>query len=200
MNSRHKRNRLYSMLNKYDERLIYNYLEYGPDGLREKLGVESDYLWEVIFDYLVFEKEVVKYCARNSSAYIHDLFAEHGPLAIRRAFNLMDEKYEDVWEYLMDYIGVSRGAIYEYVTENALKYRDKIYNGQGMSLRAELCLQKTKYDYVWNEILDILLHAVSTNAFTHSAFEHGLGLFSKLYNQGRVQRSLRSSQFKKVEG
>ena len=199
MKSRYEKNRLYSVLHKYDDKLIHNYLEHGPDGLRKKLDVESDRLWEVIFDYLVFEKEVVKHCARNNSAYIHNLFVEHGPANIKKAFNLTDKKYEDIWEYLLDYVGVSRGALYEYVTENSSKYREKIYSGQCLSIRDELCIEKDKYEYVWGEILDVLLNVVSTDAFTHSAFEHGIELFSKLYNQGRVQRSLRSSQFKKVE-
>lgn len=199
MKSRHERTKLYVILEKYEDKLINRYLEYGPDELRKKLNVESDGLWEVIFDYLVFEKEVVKHCVRNSSAYIHNLFVEKGPVLMRKAFSLENEKYDDIWEYVMDYIGVSRGALYEYVTENAAKYRDKISSGKCMSLRDELCVKKNKYERVWGEILDILLHAVSTEAFTHSAFEHGLGLFSKLYNQGRIQRSLNSSQFKKAE-
>ena len=199
MKSRHEKNKLYSMLHKYDKKLVRNYLEYGPDGLRAKLGINSDSLWEVIFDYLVFEKEVVKHCARNNTAYIHNLFVEHGPVAIRRAFNLSGKKYEDVWEYILDYIGISRGALYEYVTENSSKYREKIYHGQASLIREELCIEKDKYEHVWGEILDVLLNAVSTETFTHSAFEHGLALFSKLYNQGRAHRSLRSSQFKKAE-
>jgi hypothetical protein len=194
MNSRHERSRLYSILDKYDDKLINKYIEYGPDGLREKLGVESDRLWEVIFDYLVFEKEVVKYCVRNNRAYVHNLFVEKGPSLMRKAFSLQDSKYDDVWENIMDYIGISGGALYEYVTENASKYRGKIYNGQCLSLRDELCIQKGKYENVWGEILDVLLNAVSTDVFTHSAFEHGIGFFSKLYNQGRIQRSLRSSR------
>jgi len=191
MKSRHERSKLYAILDKYDEKLVNKYIEYGPDGLREKLGVDSDKLWEVIFDYLVFEKEVVKLCVRNNSAYVHNLFVEKGPSLMRKAFSLQSSKYDDVWEYIMDYIGVSRGALYEYVTENAAKYRDKISRGECKSLRDELCIKNNKYERVWGEILDVLLNAVSTKAFTHSAFEHGIGLFSKLYNQGRVQRSLK---------
>jgi len=166
MNSRHKRRKFYSILNKYDDKLIRNYLEYGPDGLRRKLDVKSDELWEIIFDYLVFEKEVVRYCVRNNSVYIHDLFVEHGPVAIKKAFSLMNDKYED----------------------------EKIYQGKSSYIRKDLCIEKNKYEHVWGEVLDILLNVVATQAFTYSAFEHGISLFSKLYNQGRVQRSLRSLQ------
>ncbi|MCD6109579.1 hypothetical protein J7J83_02375 [bacterium] len=198
MNSRHKRNKFYSILKKYDDKLVHNYLEYGPDGLREKLNVKSNELWKVIFDYLVFEKEVVKHCVRNNTAYIHNLFVEHGPTAIKEAFGLEDKRYEDIWEYIMDYIGISRGALYEYVTEHAGVYRGKIYHGKSSTIREDICIQKNKYERVWGEILNILLNAVSTRTFTYSAFEHGISLFSKLYNQGRIQRSLRLSQFKKI--
>ncbi len=197
MRSRHKQNKLYSMLHRYDNKLVSNYLEHGPDGVRNMLGITSDRLWEVVFDYLVFEKEVVKHCARNNSPYIHALFAEHGPCAIRSAFQLTGEKYEDVWEYVMDYIGISRGALYEYVTEKSSLYRKQIYSGECLSLRKDLLIEKDKYEHVWGEVLDLLLNAVSTHAFTHSAFEHGLNLFSTLYNRGRKQRSLRTWQHKK---
>ncbi|MBD3156417.1 hypothetical protein GF369_01180 [Candidatus Peregrinibacteria bacterium] len=197
MHSRHKRNKVYSMLHRYDDKLISHYLEHGPEGLRTTLGITSDRLWDVIFDYLVFEKEVVKYCTRNNSAYIHSLFAEHGPRAIRSAFQLNGDKYEDIWEYVMDYIGISRGALYEYVSEKSSLYREHIYRGECLSLRKDLAIEKDKYEHVWGEVLDLLLNAVSTDAFTHSAFEHGLHLFSTLYNRGRKQRSLRTWQHKK---
>ena len=197
MRSRYKQNKLYSMLRRYDDKLVSHYLEHGPDGLRNILGITSEGLWDVVFDYLVFEKEVVKYCTRNNSPYIHSLFAEHGPRAIRSAFQLNGEKYEDVWEYVMDYIGVSRGALYEYVTEKSSLYREQICRGECLSLRKNLAIEKDKYEHVWGEVLDLLLNAVSTHAFTHSAFEHGLHLFSTLYNRGRKQRSLRTWQHKK---
>jgi hypothetical protein len=195
MDSRLKKKRIIKILERYQAKLINFYLVNGPSKLRTKLDIQDDDIWEIIFDYLVCEKDVIKLCVRNNPEYIHDVFSEQGPKELRENFAINDRKYDIEWEYVMDYIGVSRGALYDYVNNNIGEFRALIYKGKTGKIRELLCINKEKYDYVWENILDILLGAVSTQMFTYSMFEQGLHIFSNLYNQGRKHRSLKKSLF-----
>ena len=152
MFSRAKRNRIYNLLRAYDGKLTKIYLEEGPDTLKKKLNIESEDVWKLIFEYLIFEKNIVKQCVRRNPEYIHKIFAERGPDFLRHAFQIADERYDDIWEYVMDYIGISRGAIYEYITSRVVELKGDIYNGKIEGIRIKLGLQNIKYDRAWEEI------------------------------------------------
>lgn len=198
MDSRLLKFRLFALMDKFEDKLIHFYMLKGPSALRDKLGLNNDdKLWKVVFDYLVFEKEAVKFCTRKFPDYTYSLFCEKGPEFVRKGFLIEDKEYDDAWEYVLDYVGISKGALYEFVNNNKNYFKELIYNGRASQIREELGLTRKKYDKAWEEILDILLECVSFDNMNISMFEHGLKLFSNLYNVGRTHRSLKN--FKTVQ-
>ncbi|MFC1599774.1 hypothetical protein ACFL3T_01975 [Patescibacteria group bacterium] len=193
MDSRIRKNRVINMLEKYDKKLLKYFLDNGPDKLKKKLAVEDNDLWKVVFDYLVFEKNAVKVCFKKNTNYIHSIFAEKGPSHMRKAFRLEGPKYEQTWEEVLDFIGIARGAIFEYVRNDSNRYKDLIRNGKAEQIRTELGLNKLKYNGIWEEILDLLLECVSFENFSYSMFEQGLRFFSNMYNAGRTHRSVKKT-------
>lgn len=182
-----------NMLEKYDEKLLKFYLNEGPAKLKKRLEIRDDELWRIVFDYLIFEKNAVNVCTKKNTNYIHSIFAEKGPNHIKKAFYLDNSKYESTFEEILDFIGIARGAIYEYVRNNSHYFQDLIRNGKAERIRIELGLEKLKYDGVWEEVLDILLECVSFKNFTYSMFEQGLRFFTNMYNTGRTHRSVKNS-------
>ena len=193
MDSRLLRNRLFALMDKFEDKLMNFYLLNGPLALMDKLGLKEDEkMWKVVFDYLVYEKEAIKFCTRKYPEYTYSLFCEKGPNFLRQGFLIESKEYNDAWEYVLDYIGISKGALYEYVNNNKNYFKELIYNGKATKIREELGLVRNKYDKVWEEILDLLLECVSFENMNISMFEHGLKLFSNLYNVGRSHRSLKN--------
>lgn len=182
-----------NMLEKYDKKLLKLYLNEGPASLKKRLEIKDNDLWKIVFDFLVFEKNAVKICTKKNANYIHSIFADKGPNHIKKAFYLDDSKYESVFEEVIDFIGIARGAIYEYVRNNSYYFQDLIRNGKAEQIRTELGLSKLKYNGVWEEVLDILLECVSFENFTYSMFEQGLRFFTNMYNTGRTHRSVKKT-------
>lgn len=195
MKSRIKKQRIYKLLEKYQHKLVEAYIDEGPQELRKKLTIKSNENWMAVMQYLVYEKDVIKLCVRKNTAYIHNFFVEQGPEVLRKVFDIENPDFDEAWEYITDYLGISRGAIYEYVSNHANKFKKLIYEGKPTQIRRDLGLEKEKYDRVWNEILDILLESVSTEKYSYSVYEQGIRMFMDFYNKGRKQRSLKS--FKK---
>jgi hypothetical protein len=191
MESRLQKDKIYRFLNKYGSKLVDLYIEKGPTELRDHLGIKSDDIWKIVFHYLVKEKEAVKYCVRKHADYIHELFAEKGPKMIRKIFQITEEIYDDEWGYVMDYIGISRGALYEYVNNNKDEFRDLIYKGKSAKIREILCIVNEKYSHTWETILDMLLECIATDVYTYNTYEQGLSMFIRFYNQGRKHRSIK---------
>ena len=197
MDSRLLKYRLFALMDKFEDKLINFYMLKGPSALRDKLDLNNnENLWKVVFDYLVFEKEAVKFCTRKFPDYTYSLFCQNGPESLRKSFQIESKEYNDAWEYVLDYVGISKGALYEYVNNNKNYFKGLIYSGNPTQIREELGLTRKKYDKVWEEILDLLLECVSLENMNISMYEHGLKLFSNLYNVGRAHRSLRN--FKKA--
>jgi len=199
MDSRIKRNRIIAMLERYDKKLLKYYLDNGPYELKKKLDIGNEEVWSIVFDYLMYEKDAVRICIKKNTEFIRDLFAQKGPAFIRKSFCIESSKYDDIWEFVVDYIGISHGALFEYVNKESFNYKSMIRNGKATKIRNSLCLQKKKYNNVWEEILDLLLECISFSNFTHNQFEQGIRFFTNLYNNGRKHRSLRSFNLREAK-
>ncbi len=191
MDSRIQKNRIITLIEKYDNKLLNFYLDNGPYELKKKVDIGNEEVWKLIFDYLMYEKDAVKVCVKKNSNYIKDIFINKGPEFLREAFNIEDTKYDDIWEFVMDFIGISHGALFEYVNKESLKFKSLIRNGKAGKIRDSLYLNKKKYNKVWEEILDLLLECISFDNFTCNQFEQGIRFFTNMYNNGREHRSLR---------
>jgi len=184
-----KKDRIRKLINKYEKKFLEMFIEYGPVEMKEKLEL-SEQDWNTVFNYLVFEKNAVKACVMENADFIHDIFKNNGPQFVRELFEIEDNKYDEIWEYIMDYIGVSRGAMFEFVTNNSIHFRELIENGNPSKIRELLLIDNEKYIRVWENILDILLQSVCTKQYTYSMYEQGLRMFTDMYNIGRNHRSL----------
>ena len=180
-----------TMLEKYDKKLLKYYLDNGPEKLKETLDVGDNELWQIVIDYLIFEKKAVKICYKKNTNYIHSVFAEKGPKHMREAFKLEGSKYDQIWEEALDFIGIAHGALFEYVRNSSNHFKELIRNGKAEQIRKELGLSKLKYNDIWEEVLDLLLECVSFDNFTYNMFEHGLRFFTNMYNTGRTHRSVK---------
>lgn len=192
MDSRIQKTRIIKLIEKFDKKLLKFYLENGPIELKKKLDIGSDEVWQIVFEYLMYEKEAVKVCVKKNTEYIKQIFINKGPEFLRNSFNITDSKYDDVWEFVMDFIGISHGAIFEYVNKDSIKFKSLIRNGKAGKIRDCLYLTRKKYNKVWEEILDLLLECISFDNFTHAQFEQGIRFFTNLYNNGRQHRSLKN--------
>lgn len=190
MESRQRKTRILSMLEKYDKKLLRFYLNNGPIELKKRLDIGSEEVWRIVFDYLMFEKNAIQVCIGNNPNYIYDIFANKGPEFLRKAFKLENCRYDEIWQYVVDYIGISRGALFSYVNKESSTYKNLILNGKTTEIRKKLQIDFKKYDKIWEEVLDILLECISFHNFTFSQFEQGLRFFTNMYNSGRKHRSL----------
>ena len=140
MQSRLRKNRIYSLISRFGDKVVDFYIAYGPEKLREKLNIEND----------------------------------------------------NVWEIIVDYIGIFHNAMKIFVKNNAVDFKELIYKGKASEIRTMLCLDKAKYNLIWEEILDILLEEISTENFSYNTCEHSLRMFSNVYNSSRNHCDLKN--------
>ena len=60
----------------HEDYLMSLFIKRGPQVLRQLLGAKSDYVWTVVFDYLVFQHDVLK---RGVRAF-HPFFRDFAPI------------------------------------------------------------------------------------------------------------------------
>lgn len=168
------------------------FIQQGPDAVRARFGLTDDADWKLVFDRLVFSKEVVKKCVVNFMPFFKHLVAEKGPLSLRTVFEIEKPEYDKVFEQVFDLVAVSDGAIYDYVFKNAGPLAEKVKSGKGMSLRKDLGMGSAKYDPLWSELLDIIHTEVCAGIANEDTLDRGLDAFSLLMSSLREQRSLRS--------
>ena len=179
-------------LRRREEEMLTVFIQQGPEVLRKNLKLVKDSDWELVFDHLVFSGEVLKKCVVNFMPFFKHMVLEHGPVVLRKIFDIDGKKYDPVFEKLFDLVAVSNGALYDYVYRNREMFAKRITAGRTKSLRKELCLEGAKYDPLWEEILGLLCEAVCTKAGSDRAYESGITAFSMMVNTFRQQRSLRS--------
>jgi len=121
---------------------------------------------------------------------IVDFYVTHGPVELRKKLNISNN---DVWEIIIDYIGISHGAMQKFIKNNLMNFKEMIYHGKAGEIRSMFFLDKPKYNVVWEEILDFLLEEISIENFSYNTYEHSLNMFSNIYNQGRIHRKLKKS-------
>lgn len=179
-------------LSRREEEMLTVFIQQGPEVLRSRLKLNSDRDWEMVFEHLVFSGDVLKKCVINFMPFFKHMVLEHGPVVLRKIFDIDGKKYDPVFEKLFDLVAVSHGALYDHVYKNRDSFARRITAGNTKSLRKDLCLDGTKYDSLWEEILGLLCEAVCTVVGDDRAYESGIKAFSMMVNSMRGQRSLRS--------
>lgn len=173
--------------------LTDKYIANGPTDLREELGI-SEAEWKVIFDYLVFDHNLLFKAVAANTEFFLDMYIKNGIGHLRDVLDISDVSYDLICEVVFDFVAISKEGLYYHVLENRDRYMLAFKTRGGDFVRSLLGISKSKYDENWAAILDILLHAVCDSLFSGQTLEHGLRAFSCLMNGMRIHRPLAKSE------
>jgi hypothetical protein len=167
--------------------LINSYIEKGPAALIQELSV-SQQEWDVVFDYLVFNHNLLYKVVVNNTDFFLEGYIENGFAHTRKILNVEAEKYDMVCKLIFDFIAISNGGLRLHVIEHKDKYMDALKEHGGDFVRKVLYIWDKKYEKYWEEILDSLLSDFCFNIFTEQTLEKGISLFTGLVNMKRQHR------------
>lgn len=169
--------------------LIESYIIDGPMALKVAKGFSPEE-WDVIFDYLVFNHALLYKTVIQNLDFFSEEYVLHGMAHLREMFDVVDEKYEQVWVQVFDFIAIANGALYEHVLHHRDRYMIAMKARNSDFVRKVLGVWNSKYNESWEKILNTLLHAVCDAIFTENTFERGLITFTRMFNGMREHRPL----------
>lgn len=175
-----------------EDDLIDRFVGDGPTKIMEELDLSED-SWKVIFDYLVFEKNLLFKCVTRNVDFFIDEYIKYGISHVREIFGAVDEKYDMVFEAVFDFIVISNDALYMHVMEHRDRYTTALKARGADFVRKVLGVWPEKYSENWQKVLDLLLHAVCDAIFSETTYEHGLVAFSRIFNNVREHRPIYKS-------
>ncbi len=172
--------------------LIDRYVQDGATVLSEELGL-SEVEWQVVFDYLVFERNLLYKCVIRNRDFFVSEYIKYGISHIREVLNVVNEKYDTIFSTVFDFIVISNDALYLHVMENRERYATALKARGSDFVRKVLGVWHEKYTENWQKVLDLLLHAVCDSIFSETTFDHGLTAFSRIFNNVREHRPIYKS-------
>ncbi|MBD3360959.1 hypothetical protein GF366_04125 [Candidatus Peregrinibacteria bacterium] len=173
--------------NEYE--LIEKYIKEGPTFLKEKLGLSNEE-WTLVFDYLVFEHNLLYKCiTRNADFFIQE-YVKDGTTYIREILDIIPPKYDMPFEVVFDFLAISNDGLYYHVIENRDKYLNALRARGGDFVRKVLGIWRRKYDETWERVLNFLLKTVCKTIFSEQTLDRGIEAFSKIINGVRVHRPI----------
>jgi hypothetical protein len=170
-----------------EEDLIEVYIVAGPTELMKTLGLNKTE-WKVIFDYLVFESDLLFKCVSRNVDFFVDLYVKYGMKHVREILGIEESKYELVVDDLFKVIAIANEGLYLNVLQNRNKYTLALKARGADFLRRILGVSDEKYDAAWEKVLNILLNAVCDGIFTQRTLDHGLEHFAMMMNGLREHR------------
>jgi hypothetical protein len=169
--------------------LIQKYIVDGPISVKDHLGL-LDEDWQVVFDYLVFEENLLYKCITTNIDFFKDTYIKFGTAHVREVLGISHDKYDIVWEVLFDFISIVNEALYYHVLEHREKYTTALKARGSDFVRKVLGVWKPKYEENWAKILDFLLNSVCDSIFSQNTFDHSLKAFSLIMNGTREHRPI----------
>lgn len=173
--------------------LIDQYITDGPSELKAKLGF-SDEEWQVIFDYLVFECNLLYKCVINGTEFFLEEYVKHGMTHVREILNVLDEKYNNALEVVFDYLVISKEGLYYHVIQHRNRYVEAMRQRGSDFVRKVLGVNKEKYNENWEKVLNILLQATVKDIFSERSLDEGLKAFSMIFNGVREHKRIFKSK------
>lgn len=172
--------------------IISRYISDGPTKLKEDLKVsEAD--WRKVFDYLVFEKNLLYKVTIQNLDFFLDKYVKHGVTHVRSILDVIEPKYDEVFGMVFDLLVICNDGLYYHVLQHRDTYMATFKARGADFVRKVLGIWDAKYEESWYRILDILLHAVCDDIFSQQTFEHGLHAFSRIMNGCREHRPIYKS-------
>lgn len=173
-----------------EQEIMTLFIEHGPQELKQKLRIHREEDWIIIFDYLVFQNDLLKLCVLRFLDFFQKLVAEKGPTAFRKILGIESELYDEVFEGVFDLVAISHGALFDYTKSHRDIFVSKIRTGKGSELRFKLGLTKSKYDTIWNQIVQDVFQNFGQQLIDERIIEEGLRSFDRQYHFFRRQRGL----------
>lgn len=180
---------LEAKVNQRYEYLIDVYIKKGPFYVKELLGFD-DLDFKQFFDVLVFDHNLIKKIVMMYFDFFVNTMSKFGPHVLRRMLNIENLKYDYIFEDVMDLVGISTGAIVDYVKNNKTPYKI-INSGNFGYFRTYLCLKNKKYDDLCVSILKYLIDQFVDGYSFLKNIEDGLKIFDSMNNSRRGQRALK---------
>lgn len=183
----------YLVLERYvrgkEDELIEAYVLDGPMALKMQKGFSEDE-WEIVFNYLVFDKGLVFKCIMQNLDFFIEEYVKHGMAHIREIFEIQAPKYDNVAKHIFDFIAIANDALYQHVLHHRDRYMLAMKARGSDFVRKILGVWGDKYNESWEKLLNTLLHAVCDAIFTENTYERGLDTFCKIMNGMREHRAL----------
>lgn len=184
------------VLHKYvfgkEKAIIESYISDGPIALKEKMSI-TDNEWQVVFDHLVFSENLLYKCIVQNFEFFTQEYIAHGVAHLREMMDVVDEKYDNVWTVVFDFVAISCDGINYHVVEHRERYVDALMEHGTDFIRKVLCISHCRYEDTWAKILDILLNAACEKNFDMSRFDHAIRAFSYLYSNTREHKLIDKS-------
>ncbi|MCK9186637.1 hypothetical protein M0P48_04340 [Candidatus Gracilibacteria bacterium] len=173
----------------HEDELVRRYIVLGPTKLKEEIAL-NDEEFGVVFDYLVFENNLLYKCVVANSDFFLDQYVRHGMAHLRDMLGVLDEKYDKMCEVIFDFLVISHDGLLLHVIEHRDKYLDSLHEYGSDFVRKVLGISNSKYCENWEKVLDFLLNAVVKNIVSEKTFDQGITAFTMIYNGSREQRPI----------
>lgn len=189
MNSEYKQSVTAKFLQGKVDEIVEKYIKDGPTLTREHLNA-SEEEWKVLFEYLVFEHNLLYKTVVANDDFFGDLYVKYGTAHVREVLDILESKYDKIWELLFDYLAIAQDGLYYHVMEHRDKYTVAMKARGGDFVRKVLGIWQGKYEENWAKVLDYLLHAVCDAIFSEQTYENSLRSFSMIMNNTRDHRPI----------
>lgn len=176
-----------------EDSLIESYILTGPSELKEKIGFEESE-WKVIFDHLIFEKNLLSKTINHTLDFFLDNYVKQGMSHVRDILAVDDEKYDAIWTISFDFLAIAHEGLLYHVMHHRDRYANTFKVRGGEFVRKVLGIWDGKYDEHWGKVLDLLLNTTCEDMFNDQNFEHGLRAFSYHMNGKRTHRPVEQSE------
>lgn len=170
-----------------ESELIELYLLEGPSELQSRRRI-SGAEWRFVFDYLVFEKDLLMKAVKMSQDFFTDIYVKYGIDHVRAVLDVKDSKYDTIFESVFDFLAIANDNLYRHLLGNKEKYAGKMREKGSSYVKAQLGIEKAKYAKQWETVLNVMLFAYCEKAFDERNMLEGMQFFAKLYNASRKRK------------
>ncbi len=177
-----------------EDYMVALFLQGGPEALREHYQF-SEVDLVAVFDYLVFEYDLLLRCVEANEDFFLNLYIEQGLTRVRDVLGVLDDKYNDFFEEVFDYLAIEKKGIYQHVLNFQGRYAEAVKKHGSDFVKKILRIDSEKYHDQWAEVLELLLSIVCKNMIEESQLDRGLEKFTEMFNRQRLHRKPFGSGF-----
>lgn len=174
--------------------LLALFMEKGPKFLCNYLGLESTQCeeWEVIFDYLVIDRNALFALSKRYYEHFLSLYENNGPKALRAILGVKTRKYDAIWQPIHDLFGIAEEGILKYVHNSRFSLSREIEIYGSDKVRENLEIDHQRYSQTWEQVLDILLNHHTEQYLSNTNVDRLMGVFVAQMNLRRAHSGLYS--------